>query len=135
MTTLERITGVVDRVNPKGLRLRGEGEWRNYSKYADLMDIETPSVGAHVGVDLDSSGFVRAVRLLDEQPQQETPAQERPEPEFSRRRENEHPDRDTTITRLAVLKAAATVVSSQGGDASDALAIAELFEAWVNRPA
>jgi hypothetical protein len=135
MTTTERITGVVDRVNPKGLRLRGEGEWRNYSRYADLMDIETPAVGAHIGIDVDGSGYVRSVQVVGERANERDSFSVRETANEAPQTCSPRPEKDIVVTRLAVLNTA-TAIASSGGQETDlvtVLALAEELEQWATR--
>jgi hypothetical protein len=82
---VERIAGLVEAVNPKGVRV--DGRWWNYSRYAD---VPRPARGQHVELDA-KGGFIRTLRVVDVAP-----------PDAK--------DRERTILRLAVLKAAAGFV-------------------------
>lgn len=121
-------TGRVVSVNPKGLKLEGHDDWFNVSKFA--TDVTLPERGETVTVVVDGKGFLRAVQPLDgpiatnghadapgSAPERSAPTQ-----------------RDTTITRLAVLKAAAAFGASRSDlKSGDVLKIAESWERWVNR--
>jgi len=117
-TSTDQLVGIVASVNPKGLKLEGRESWLNFSKFAP--DVVPPSRGQAVSITLDRGGFVRAIesangvsRILDT---------------------NAGPSKDTTITRLAVLKAAAEFAAGRPDVKSgDVLAIAERWEAWVTR--
>ena len=112
----ETIPGVVAAVNEKGLRLEGRDGWLNYSKWAE--DLVPPARGARVVVTLDRAGFVRALA-----PAAATDAHHSPVA-----------GRETAITRLAVLKAAAAFAASRLElKSGDVLAIAERWEHWVRR--
>ena len=101
----QTVAGTVESVNPKGIKLNGE--WHNISKFA--QDVTIPSRGEFATLTLDKSGFVRSVETSGggggsaptSQPSQ----------------------KDRTITRLAVLKAAAEFAAS--GERLDA-AVAEI---------
>lgn len=110
-------SGRVASVNPKGLKLEGESDWRNFSKFA--TDLTIPERGQFVTLTLDKSGFVRSVESDGAAPtQQSQPAGQK----------------DRTITRLAVLKAAAEFAASRPeAKSSDVLKIAESWERWVLR--
>jgi hypothetical protein len=98
-------TGRVVSVNPKGLKLDGHDDWYNVSKFA--TDVILPERGETVTVVVD--GKARAPR--------QSPA-----------------DRERTITRLAVLKAAAEYSASKPESKSgDVLKIAESWEKWILR--
>lgn len=114
----EHVTGRVMSVNPKGLKLEGHDDWLNYSKFAP--EIIPPMKGQVVNLTLDKSGFIRIVDLADGQPTPLiAPSQ-----------------KDTTITRLAILKAAAEFTASKPeAKSTDVLKIAEAWEAWVLRDA
>lgn len=115
---LERVTGIVEAVNPKGVKINGE--WVNFSRYA--ADIVPPMKGQAVTLTLDKQGFVRAVET--QSASQEAPAG-RPAPSSTK---------DRTITRLAILKAAAEFAASKPQSTSaDVLKVAEAWERWVNR--
>jgi hypothetical protein len=118
MTALETLTGTVVKINATGFQLDTEpGTWRNPSKFADPPPT-LPTLGQRVRVRVDGKGFARAIEPLDGDP---------PLPH------NGH-DRDQTITRLAVLKAAARFLADKPEAKSpDVLTVAERWEAWVSR--
>jgi hypothetical protein len=118
----ETVAGVVSAVNPKGIRLEGRDGWLNFSKFAP--GLVPPARGAHVAVTLDGQGFVRALAPADPE---STIVDSLPTGQSQARR-------DTAITRLAVLKAAAEFAAGRAEIKSgDVLAIAERWEAWVTR--
>ena len=113
-TAGERLVGRVTSVNERGLRLEGRDGWLNVSKWA--KDVHLPERGARVVVKLDGAGFVRAIAPADGAAV------------------STHVDKDQTITRLAVLKAAAEFAASRPDlKSGDVLAIAERWERWVLR--
>ena len=117
----QTITGRVVSVNPKGVRLDGHDDWFNFSRFAG--DIVPPMRGQTVTLTLDRQGFVRAVEATSG-PQEATTGRQVPTS-----------DRDRTITRLAVLKAAAEFAASRPqASSSDVLKVAEAWEQWVLRP-
>jgi hypothetical protein len=59
----DRVEGLVEARNERGIRVRGE--WRNLSKFHPL---ELPGQGARVRLELDSKGFIRTLQILDEAP-------------------------------------------------------------------
>jgi hypothetical protein len=110
-------TGVVKAVNDKGIRLEGELEWRNYSKWAEAFDPPTP--GQSVAVKLDGKGFVRDVAVLD------SPTDAPQTHEASR---------ETAIIRQTCLKASAAFCASRIDlKSADLFALAERMEKWVLR--
>lgn len=134
-------TGRVAAANPKGIRLEDQEDWLNYSKFA--TDIVPAERGQTVTVTVDSKGFIRTLQPLGDgdamnghgahsvagtssasQTTSPRPAPERSGPSV----------RDTTITRLAVLKAAAEYAASKPESKStDVLMIAAAWERWVTR--
>jgi len=107
-----QLVGRVESVNDRGVRI--DGTWRNISKWAD--DVTMPARGQVVALTLDGSGFVRAI----------APAADAPP--------SRQAGRETTITRLSVLKAAAEFGAARPDLKScDVLAIAAAWERWVLR--
>lgn len=120
----EFVTGRVVSVNDKGLKLEGHESWLNVSKYA--VGIVLPERGATVACTLDKAGFLRAVEMADGaavlpvRGGSDAPAAPS--------------TRDRTITRLAVLKAAAEFGAARPSlKSGEVLAIAASWERWVNR--
>jgi hypothetical protein len=118
------VSGIVRSVNDKGLKLEGHENWLNLSKWA--VDCTLPERGQHVTCTLDKAGFLRAVSTSDGAPvlpvcgASDVPAAPS--------------TKDRTITRLAVLKAAAEYAASKPQSCSaDVLAIAASWEKWVTR--
>jgi hypothetical protein len=95
----EIVTGRVAAVNPKGVKLEGQNGWLNFSKCA--RDIVPPMRGQLVTLTPDRQGYVRAVQASDGS---EVIAAGRQAPGAAR---------DATITRLAVLKAAAEFAAAR----------------------
>lgn len=119
--TPETITGRVASVNPKGLKLDGHADWFNFSRYA--ADIVPPMRGQHVTLTLDRQGFVRAVEANSGHQEPATGHQ------------GATSVKDRTITRLAVLKAAAEFAAARPQVKSgEVLRIAASWERWVTRP-
>jgi len=116
-------TGRVAAVNPKGLKLDGHESWMNFSKFA--VGIVAPERGDTVSVTVDKAGFVRSVTLLDGPlPVAGGSDVARPTPT----------EKDRTITRLAVLKAAAEFAAARPQVKSgEVLLIAESWERWILR--
>ena len=121
--TDQHISGVVRSVNDKGLKLQGFDSWFNVSRFA--VGVVLPERGEQVTVTLDKAGFLRAVAPADGVPL--TPA-----PNAAPERASSQ--RDRTITRLAVLKAAAEFGAARPSlKSGEILAIAASWERWVNR--
>lgn len=120
--TPDTLTGTVTSVNPKGLKLDGGADWLNFSKYA--KNLVPPMRGATIAVTLDGQGYIRALELVSA-PQDATSSRQAPVGQ-----------RDTVITRLAVLKAASEFAASRPQlKSGDVVKIAQRWESWVNRPA
>lgn len=122
--TDQHVSGTVRSVNDKGLKLEGHESWLNVSKYA--VGVTLPERGAHVTVTLDKAGFLRAVAPVDGS--EPVPAKSYAPGASSGQ------NKDRTITRLAVLKAAAEFGASRPElKSGDVLTIAASWERWVNR--
>jgi hypothetical protein len=135
VSTDQLVSGIVRSVNDKGLKLEGYDSWFNISKFA--VGVVLPERGASVVCTLDKSGFLRCVAASDGS--ELSPAQ-RSAPLDSQARSGHWPerssghDRDRTITRLAVLKAAAEFGAARPQlKSGDVLAIAATWERWINR--
>jgi hypothetical protein len=59
---VDHAEGIVQASKPRGLRLIGEQDYRNFSKYAQ-PPIAPPARGAHVVVGRDPDGFIRELRI------------------------------------------------------------------------
>jgi hypothetical protein len=116
-------TGRVRSVNEKGLKLEGHESWLNTSRYA--VGVVMPERGQQVTVTVDNAGFIRAVEVVGVLPAPIAGGSDaQPAPTA----------KDRTITRLAVLKAAAEYSASKPQSSSaDVLAIAASWERWVLR--
>jgi hypothetical protein len=112
-TAFETIEGAVEAVNERGVRI-GE-DWYNRSQF---HPVELPESGAHVRLKVDSRGYIKELETMS-QPST-TPAV--------------LSDKDARITRLAVLKAAATFGASRPDlKSSEILMIADKWIQWVNQ--
>ena len=121
-------TGRVVHVNAKGLKLEGHDAWMNLSRFA--AGVVMPERGAVVTVSVDGKGFLRACVPADAAGL----AAPLPVAGGSSAGATSSQERDRTITRLAVLKAAAEFGASREGlKSGDVLAIAESWERWVCR--
>lgn len=131
MSMSSTYTGVVTAVNDKGLRLVGHTDWFNVSKFAP--DIVLPERGATVTVAVDAKGFLRSCEPADPSAssgQASAPVATR----IAGASDAAPTAKDRTITRLAVLKAAAEYAASKPESKStDVLAIAASWERWVLR--
>lgn len=122
MSMSSQFTGRVVSVNEKGLKLEGHESWLNVSKYA--VGVVLPERGETVTCTLDKSGFLRAVEVIGGLPRVAGGSDAPPAPS----------SKDRTITRLAVLKAAAEYAASKPESKSgDVLLIAASWEKWVLR--
>lgn len=103
------VEGRVEAANDTGIKI--DGKWVNRSRF---QPVTLPDAGATVRVDVDGKGYIKALEVLDQSAQPAAGA------------------RQQTITRLAVLKAAATFAASrEEAKSSDVLAIAQRWLAWV----
>jgi hypothetical protein len=121
----QTVAGTIAAANERGVRLLGEQEWRNWSRWAD-KPAEAPAPGQRVRLGLDASGYIRELHPLDDAPT--APASSAPTA------------RDREIRRLACLTAAAAFCAGKcvaGIDvkSTDVLAIAEAWERWVEQEA
>jgi hypothetical protein len=124
---LETIVGTVGRINSKGngIQLDGNPEYLNVSQY---HPIALPLVGARVQVEVertDRGAWIVQLRVLDNGPGHAAVTETRS-------------DRDATITRLAVLKAAAHFLGlmSQCREevrSDHVLVLADKWLAWVEQ--
>ncbi|HZO28002.1 MAG TPA: hypothetical protein VFH48_18655 [Chloroflexota bacterium] len=132
--TPETITGRVVSVNPKGVKFDGHVDWFNLSQFA--RNIVPPMRGQHVTLTLDRQGFVRECTAGVTAKTDETPDVDRAygAPPTAKTDETRGA-RDRTLTRLAVLKAAAEFAASRPQlKSGEVLKIAASWELWVNRP-
>jgi hypothetical protein len=118
------VTGIVRSVNEKGLKLEGHESWFNVSRFA--VGVMLPERGASVTCTLDKAGFLRAVAPSDGvAPSPVRGGSDAPAAPSQK---------DRTITRLAILKAAAEFAAARPSlKSGDVLKIAESFERWVLR--
>jgi hypothetical protein len=120
---LDTISGTVTRVQNQGFLLADYPEqWLNLSRFAHPTP-SLPAVGQRVTASLDAQGFVRKVDVDAIQVAAAPPGG----PAST--------TRETTITRLAVLKAAAEFLAARpDAKSKDVVKVAEAWEAWVTRP-
>lgn len=115
------VTGRVEAVNDRGIKL--DGAWHNLSKWAE--DVVMPERGEMVTLIIDRQGFVRSVQ---------NGANGSPAVSSASVAPNASSARETTITRVAVLKAAARFCASKPESKStDVLTIADAWLRWVDR--
>jgi hypothetical protein len=103
------VEGVVEATNATGLKIAGA--WVNVSRFG--KPIELPEQGAQVRVQVDDRGYIRELEQLSAAPETKG-------------------DADVRITRLDVLKAAASFAATRAEIKSDdVLRIAERWLQWV----
>lgn len=120
-------TGRVISVNERGIRLDGHDGWYNVSKFAPSVVL--PARGETVTVSIDSKGFLRSC-----EPVAAATATNGYGAVSSAPGTTSAQHKDRTITRLAVLKAAAEYAASKPQSSSaDVLKIAACWERWVTR--
>jgi hypothetical protein len=123
-------TGRVVSVNDRGLRLDGHPDWYNCSKFAP--PIVLPERGETVTVTVDSKGFLRSCETVSGV--SPTNGAYAPVRSATGQQTASGGTRDQTITRLAVLKAAAEFAAGRHDVKSgDVLLIAASWERWVTR--
>jgi len=115
------VEGVVENANERGIKVGGE--WRTASKF---YPVDLPDRGARVRIELDGKGFIRTLRILDAAPNASVSS-------------SMSKTRDRTITRLAVLKAAANFLGLMGQAREEVksdheLVLADRWLAWVEQP-
>jgi hypothetical protein len=111
----QQVEGLVEATNANGLKIAGA--WVNVSRWHPL---ELPEAGTHVRLEVDSRGYIRELEVL------KTAAVSR------------DVSRNGTITRLAVLKAAANFVGMLSQTREDlrsehVLLLADKWLAWVDQ--
>lgn len=108
------VEGTVEAANGKGIKVRGQ--WLNVSQY---RPVALPEVGEYVRLKVSAKGFIDSVEVVKAAHDDES----LPSTATSR---------DRTISRLAVLKAAAMFGASRPDlRSADVLKIAESWLAWV----
>jgi hypothetical protein len=112
-TVGDQVEGLVEARNDRGIRVGGE--WRNMSKFHPL---ELPGQGARVRLELDNKGFIRTLQVLELAPSTSSST------------------RDSTITRLSVLKSAASFLGAMAQvheevKSDHVLVLADKWLAWV----
>jgi hypothetical protein len=124
-------TGRVVAVNERGLRLEGHDAWANVSKWA--VGVVLPPRGATATVTLDAQGFIRACEIADVLSGVTNGQNGAPGPAQGLSGVSE---RETVITRLAVLRSAVQLAQGRADlTSADVLRVAEVFERWVYREA
>jgi hypothetical protein len=105
----QQVEGVVEATNRTGIRIGGA--WVNVSQF---HPVEMPEQGAHVRLEVDAKGYIKDLEVLNQTPVTASVS------------------RNETITKLAVLKAAAMFGASRPDlKSSDVLKIADNWLAWV----
>jgi hypothetical protein len=125
---ITEVQGIVCASNERGLKLSGETEWRNLSKWAEVSAI--PPRGSVVVLGLDKSGYVREITTATaEKPVivQDSPLGDAPAPV----------DKDRRITRMACLNTATAILTTHnvrgGVEVAEVLRVAAGLEGWVLR--
>jgi len=129
--------GVIRSLNSHGLRLDGEADWLNYSKFARPEELGQPVCGQRVIATLDKSGFIRKLTEIiapapiagGSEPQQhaQPPAHTGPPALVF--------DKDLRITRMAAVNSAVNILghNERTYTLEDVLEMAGQIEAWVTR--
>ena len=120
-TVLETQIGVVEAVNPQGIRVAGR--WWNFSRY---HDVPRPEVGQQVALEA-KSGFIQKLTIRV----QEKPTERQDEEVVPSSSENGSVD-DLRSTRLAVLRAAASFLALRPDvTTTEVLTVADRWMGWV----
>jgi hypothetical protein len=115
--TTQTLTATVEAVNERGIKINGG--WLNVSKY---HAVALPMRGALVALEVQGGRWIQRCDVLDDQDAHRAPE----------RAGQPRADRDRTITRLAVLKAAAAFAASRPAAKSpDVLTVADNWLHWV----
>jgi hypothetical protein len=121
---VEHVKGNVQAVNDRGVRLIGEREYRNFSRFAQ-PPIAPPPRGAHVVLGLDADGFVREVHI--------EPGVDAPPQAFA------DPSRDRQIRRQVAAKVAGQLLAAAIQSHEDARSdhfdqVADRVLRWLEQP-
>jgi hypothetical protein len=111
-TTVE---GLVEATNANGIRVKGE--WLNRSAFGAALEL--PTKGAYVRAQVDGRGYIKSLETISAPAAADT-----------------RTERDETISRLAVLKAAASFLGQLSQTREDVrsehvLVLADRWLAWV----
>jgi hypothetical protein len=111
------VEGLVESTNERGILVAGE--WRNVSKF---HPVDLPDRGTRVRLELDNKGFIRTLQVLDQAPAVGSTSA----------------THDRTITRLSVLKSAATFLGAMAQvheevKSDHVLVLADKWLAWVEQ--
>jgi hypothetical protein len=114
---LSTLTVTIAKTNGTGFQTREEGDkWFTISRYVTPAPA-IPATGTRAVVSIDPRGFVHGIEPADRSPAPAAPT-----------------SRETTIIRLACLKAASTFLATRPDAKSpDILKVAESLEGWVTR--
>jgi hypothetical protein len=118
---VEHVEGTVASANGRGVKLTGQDDYFNFSRYAD-PPIAAPRRRQRIRIGLDADGYIRELQIVSSTSSRDAPADER----------------DRVIARLAVLKAAANFLGLMSQTREEVksghvLLLAEKWLAWVER--
>lgn len=118
-------TATIGRRNDSGFQIdERPGIWLNLSKFVDPQPT-IPPLGTICTITVDSQNFVRAIEPVDE-PQLPLSGATKPAAPVT--------DRERTITRLALVKAAARFLADKpDATSTDVELVATKWERWVTR--
>ena len=129
------VVGRVNRCNDRGVKLAGETEWRNISKFADSCPDPQAFDGGSVSLTLDGQGYIREIAEAQDEPP--TPAV-RADATTAPAGAAELLGKDTMIARHVALKAAVELLANDittSPDPEITTSLAATFEQWLLRPA
>lgn len=113
MGTTTEVSGVIKAANERGVRLDGEEEWRNWSRWAKAkVDL---AAGQRVVLDIDASGFIRSAMVDDAPSSPSSPAASTPAASPGAAPAATTASREAVVTRLAVLNTATALLGAGAG--------------------
>jgi hypothetical protein len=107
------IEGLVEAVNDRGIRVHGD--WFNVSQF---RPVPLPEQGTMVRLEIRPNGFIKSLEVIKNVVESPTASSTA---------------RDERITKLAVLKAAASFAAQRDIKSADVLKICDLWLEWVNK--
>jgi len=117
----EKIQGVIERINQKGIRI--DGTWYNYSKH--MKESPTVNVGDEIIVEVDRD-WIMKMELISDTSNGKTA-------NVYTDRQKREADRQVVITRLAVLNTATEILKTRSKPitSEELFKISEMLEEWV----
>lgn len=137
MAEITKVTGVVEVVNERGLKLEGQSGWFNISKFSKVEPGTLPGKGTHVVAVVADGKFLNSVTVLSKAPKAPTPSTAATGGSGG----GEVDNRTRDIHRQVALKAAVDLfrTASQGDESAEAkvekvLWAAATFTTYLDAP-